>query len=173
MSDVAHHASEARPAEPKRIRVVRLESHWIQPLLQMLETVDRRLFHPHPFSREAIEPLIGSLDEYWLLLRDDVVVGYGMLRGWEQGYAIPSLGIAVAADCRGHGHGETLARFLHSRAVARGATRVRLTVEPDNYAAHGLYRKLGYAPESDGPWFMDLPRPPSSPGLPAAEASGS
>lgn len=138
---------------------VRLEAKWIQPLLEMLETVDGRLFHPHAFCREAVEPLVESRDEYWLLLKGGTVVGYGMLRGWEEGYAIPSLGIAVADGHRGQGHGERIMNFLHDRAGKRGAKRVRLTVEAENHAARALYRKLGYRQALDdpnGPWFLDL-----------------
>jgi ribosomal protein S18 acetylase RimI-like enzyme len=138
---------------------VRLDAKWIQRLLEMLDTVDRRLFHPHPFSSEAIQPLVQSRDEYWLLVKDEAVLGYGMLRGWEEGYAIPSLGIAVAARHRGHGHGERIMHFLHLRAYNRGAARIRLTVDAENQAACGLYRKFGYRPAADelaGAWFIDI-----------------
>ncbi|MFM7135852.1 MAG: GNAT family N-acetyltransferase [Planctomycetota bacterium] len=141
------------------LRFVRLETTWIQALVEMLETVDRRFFHPHPFSREAIEPLVDSRDEYWLLVKGEAVVGYGMLRGWEEGYAIPSLGIAVAASNRGQGHGERIMHFLHGRAARRRANQVRLTVEAENQPARALYYKLGYRQAADGPdapWFLSL-----------------
>ncbi len=138
---------------------VRLDTQWIQPLLEMLDTVDGRLFHPHPFSRESIEPLVESRDEYWLLVKEQTVVGYGMLRGWEEGYAIPSLGIAVSDSHQGRGHGKQIMRFLHDRAIKRGAARVRLTVAVDNLKAQALYRNLGYrqsASRPDGSWYLDL-----------------
>ncbi len=152
-------AGRDSPAGECGLQFVRLAEHWIQPLLRMLDTVDRRLFHPHPFSREAIKPLVQSQDEYWLLVKDEAVLGYGILRGWEEGYAIPSLGIAVAASHRGHGHGERIMHFLHLRACSRGAERVRLTVEAENQAACSLYRKLGYRQAAEGlpgAWFIDL-----------------
>lgn len=152
-------AGRGSTGRSRDLQFVRLDAKWIQPLLEMLETVDRRFFHPHAFCREALEPLAESRDEYWLLVKGEAVVGYGMLRGWEEGYAIPSLGIAVADSHRGQGHGERIMHFLHDLASKRGATRVRLTVEVENHAARGLYRKLGYRQPADGPagpWFLDL-----------------
>jgi len=74
----------------------------------------------------------------------NVVLAYGILRGWDEGYAIPSLGIAVHPDARGTALGELLMHFLHGAARQRGARRVRLKVYSDNLAARSLYAKLGY-----------------------------
>ncbi len=72
------------------------------------------------------------------------VLGYGMLRGWDDGWKIPSLGIALDPRIRGNGTGEMLMHFLHAAARRRGATKVRLKVYPDNRTAIALYKKLGY-----------------------------
>jgi ribosomal protein S18 acetylase RimI-like enzyme len=67
-----------------------------------------------------------------------------MLRGWDEGYEVPSLGIAVLASARGTGLGRTFMQFLHSAARLQGAPRVRLKVYPENAAAWRLYESLGY-----------------------------
>jgi ribosomal protein S18 acetylase RimI-like enzyme len=54
------------------------------------------------------------------------------------------LGIAVDPSAWGHGHGRMLMNFLHDAARERGATQVRLKVDPQNHRAVKLYRSLGY-----------------------------
>lgn len=67
-----------------------------------------------------------------------------MLRGWDEGFTIPSLWIAVDSTYQGKGIVELLMRFLHVASKLRGAPKIRLKVYPENTAAVGLYRKLGY-----------------------------
>jgi ribosomal protein S18 acetylase RimI-like enzyme len=107
---------------------------------------DERHFHPHPLTHEEAERLAGygGLDVYRVLTDEGRVVGYGMLRGWDEGYEVPSLGIAVHPEARGVGAGRLLMEHLHEAARERGATRVRLRVYPDNTAARHLYEELGY-----------------------------
>jgi ribosomal-protein-alanine N-acetyltransferase len=110
------------------------------------ESGEERRFHPHPFSPEAARERCSydGRDVYCVAFVGDLVLGYGMLRGWDEGYAIPSLGIAVHADARGMGLGRALMLYLHAEASRRGARRIRLKVYPDNAAAVSLYRSLGY-----------------------------
>ena len=107
---------------------------------------EEKRFHPHPFSPQAARErcsYVGN-DVYCIAVVGDDVLGYGMLRGWDRGYAIPSLGIAIHADARGTGLGRALMLYLHAEATRRGAERIRLKVYPDNAAAVSLYRSLGY-----------------------------
>ena len=69
--------------------------------------------------------------------------GYGMLRGWDAGFSVPSLGIYVIPRARGSGLAEELMRHLHNVA-AEAAPRVRLRVTPDNLPARALYERVGY-----------------------------
>lgn len=107
---------------------------------------DDRRFHPHPFTPEAATErcAYAGRDVYCVALAGGVVLGYGMLRGWDEGYAVPSLGIAIAPAARGIGLGRALMLYLHAEAARRGAPRIRLKVYPDNAHAVALYRSLGY-----------------------------
>jgi ribosomal protein S18 acetylase RimI-like enzyme len=67
-----------------------------------------------------------------------------MLRGWDEGFEVPSLGIATRSSVRGTGLGGLLVQFLHAAACRRGANRVILKVYKDNIPARRLYEKLGY-----------------------------
>lgn len=103
-------------------------------------------FHPHPFTLEeaAKRAAYRGQDLYYVVLCGIEVAGYGMLRGWDEGYSIPSLGIAIRADYRGHGLGRLLMDFLHHAARQKGASQVMLKVYPSNAVAVRLYEKVGY-----------------------------
>ena len=107
-------------------------------------------FHPHPFTAEEAERRTHyeGADLYYALIIDDEIAAYGMLRGWDEGYEVPSLGIAVDPRAQGKGYGRLMMTFLHSAARVRGARQIRLKVYPDNTRAVALYRSLGYKFES-------------------------
>lgn len=114
---------------------------------------DRLLFHPHTFDDQAARWIANyaGKDLYFGARRvgEERLAGYGMLRGWDAGYDMPSLGILIAEGARGEGLGKTLMLFLHEAARARGCTRIRLKVHPSNIVAVRLYEKLGYRFEGE------------------------
>lgn len=120
------------------------------PLRQFFEDLvaDRaeREFHPHPLTGAEATRIANYAgpDLYYSAVQGTRVLGYGLLRGWEQGYDVPSLGIALHPSARGTGLGRTFMHFLHAAARQRGARRVRLKVYAGNTLALGLYRSLGY-----------------------------
>jgi ribosomal-protein-alanine N-acetyltransferase len=107
-----------------------------------------RFFHPHPLTREFASALCArqsiSLDRYFITDYRGHVVGYSMLRGWDEGYDIPSFGGCTHPDLRGAGLGRLL--LAHAIAACRtaGARRLRLTVYKKNMRAVHLYRKFGF-----------------------------
>lgn len=108
---------------------------------------DSRMFHPHGFDDKELDRLVNyaGADLYYVMVHGSSVIGYGLLRGWDAGYAIPSLGIAIHPSCRRRGLGIAMMHFLHAAAAWRGATRIRLRVNQENFAAKALYEGLGYS----------------------------
>jgi ribosomal protein S18 acetylase RimI-like enzyme len=111
-----------------------------------------RVFHPHPFTPAEARrrARYSGLDEYHVGLRRNEVIAYGLLRGWDEGYDTPSLGIAVSPRSQRNGIGRRLMEHLHDVARARGATRVRLKVYRENTPAVRLYEAFGYSFEAKG-----------------------
>jgi ribosomal-protein-alanine N-acetyltransferase len=107
---------------------------------------DRRYFHPHPFTAEMAHSLChrSGRDVYCVLTEGAAVRGYAMLRGWDEGYDIPSLGMIISADSRGQGLAQLVMTLLHATAKRRGAKRVRLKVYASNAPALRLYQSFGY-----------------------------
>ena len=123
-------------------------THQLHAFLKGLQhSGDDKHFHPHSFDFSAVQRLCEEYcgrDLYYVLMVRGEVAGYGMLRGWDEGYAIPSLGIALSAAIRGKGLGTCFMHFLHAAARLNGAERVRLKVYRNNIGARRLYSKLGY-----------------------------
>jgi ribosomal protein S18 acetylase RimI-like enzyme len=120
-----------------------------EPLARFFESLgdaDTRFFHPHPFTAEQARTLCREQrkDLYFVLVEGPTVLGYAMLRGWDEGYEIPSLGIIVGPQARGQRLGRLMMDLLHASAARQGAKRIRLKVYPDNLPAVKLYQACGY-----------------------------
>jgi ribosomal-protein-alanine N-acetyltransferase len=137
------------------LEVVRLAPEWQEGLQQFFQDLkaggDDVFFSPHPADAESIRRIAAhdGKDLYYLLVEQGKVLGYGLLRGWDEGYQIPSLGLAIHQSARGHGLGKMLMDILHRLAFRRGANKVRLRVLANNERALNLYKNLGYAFEED------------------------
>jgi ribosomal-protein-alanine N-acetyltransferase len=105
-------------------------------------------FHPHPFTpamaRRIAERDGIVKDQYFVAMLDGRVAGYGMLRGWDEGYEIPSFGVGVAITDRGRGIGRRLLRYAISTARERGARTLMLKVHPSNVNARHIYETEGF-----------------------------
>jgi len=106
-------------------------------------------FTPHAFSREAITEIVdeSKLDLYYVVLYEGKVIGYGMLRGMDEGYNVPSLGIGIDKEFYGTGVATTLMEFLEATSILRGYKKMRLRVYKENPRAFYFYTKLGYTYE--------------------------
>lgn len=108
-------------------------------------------FHPHPFTREQAEWVCardsGLRDLYFVANEDDSpdIVGYAMLRGWDEGYEVPAFGVCVRPDKQGRRLGRMLLEHAVDAAKAAGAARVMLKVHRDNASARRLYQSAGFA----------------------------
>lgn len=135
---------------------VKLTPAWVKPLGLFLRDLedngDAQFFSPHPSSDAAINALVRSADKdlYCLLVEGKRVLGYGLLRGWDEGYEIPSLGLAIHPSARGSGLGKLVMHFLHVSAFRKGARKIRLRVRKSNRQAVELYEGLGYVLEEEG-----------------------
>jgi ribosomal protein S18 acetylase RimI-like enzyme len=104
-------------------------------------------FRPHPLTKEFANSLCDSATkDYYVLLLDMPmqICGYAMLRGWDEGWLTPSLGIYISPHSRSSGASSLLMDHLHHEARERGATTVRLKVDKKNHKAIALYQRMNY-----------------------------
>ena len=68
-----------------------------------------------------------------------------MLRGWDEGYEVPSLGLCVRPGYQGKGLGPALTYHLLATARLKGARKMILKVKRDNPTAIAMYAQIGFA----------------------------
>lgn len=84
-------------------------------------------------------------DRYWGFWQERRLIGFFMLRGFDDGFARPSFGVYIASDVAGQG--------LASRALAEaidwcnrhGVKALMLKVHPDNTPALQAYLRAGFS----------------------------
>jgi len=108
-----------------------------------------RFFHPHPFTREFAAELCARAamrkDRYYVACIKGTIISYMILRGWDEGYAVPSFGVCTHPDLREVGLGQTLLARAVEESISAGADKLRLTVFKNNERAVHVYRKFGFA----------------------------
>ena len=105
-------------------------------------------FRPHPLTAEEARSLCrkaGTIrDGYFVAEYAGRIAGYSMLRGWDEGYEVPSWGGAVHPSLRDAGIGKRLLLHAVSESISRGAPKMRLTVYKTNARGVHVYGKIGF-----------------------------
>jgi GNAT superfamily N-acetyltransferase len=103
-------------------------------------------FTPFAFDRDTLERLIAACRrDYWIgVWGPRGLVGFFMLRGFDEGYETPAYGVAVDAAARGLGIGRLT--LVASKTLCRliGVARIMLKVHPENGIARRLYESEGF-----------------------------
>jgi len=83
-------------------------------------------------------------DKYYFYTEELSILGFSMLRGWEEGFDIPSFGVFVDKDWQGKGIGNKITRETIEECLKLGCDKVRLSVYLSNKPAYSLYKKFGF-----------------------------
>lgn len=135
---------------PGSVEITRLQPPHSELLSELFERIRvdpaSTFFHPHEFTVSEAYRIcnLAGQDHYLALRVDEQFLAYGMLRGWDEGFATPTLGIYVSPALRGTGAARVMMEFMHLDARLAGASRIRLKVYSSNVPAHRLYISLGY-----------------------------
>ena len=141
------------------LQIIKLNPEVTEKISDFFETIEPEKFYPHGFSHEDAYRLCNytGKDLYYVITNDEDIVGYGLVRGWDEGFEVPSLGIYVSEKYRGKGIARMFMSFLHLSAKLKGAKQMRLKVYKDNLKAICLYTSLGYAfKEHDDDQFVGV-----------------
>lgn len=109
-------------------------------------------FNPFPLTDESARRIACNReqDRFYIARFHRELVGFGMLRGFQAGYALPSLGILIGVPYQGRGFGRRLIEEVVRATSMLGCDGVRLSVYNWNRRAIRLYESLGFVAEADG-----------------------
>ena len=130
------------------IRMVRTSDY--EDLARFFEENNRpeiaKYFHPFPFTSQTAHNIActSHIDRYYIAICNGCIVGLGMLRGWDEGFALPSFGVFVDYRHHGLGLGKQLTEFAIQEARNLECPTVRLSVYASNKHAMCLYDALGF-----------------------------
>lgn len=105
-----------------------------------------RFFRPFDFDTDTIANVLASQRQdvlmglYW----QSQMVGFFMLRGWNEGYDVPAFGILIDENYRGCGLEMLSLETAKIICKLRGATRLMIKMHPDNISSKGVARKTGF-----------------------------
>jgi RimJ/RimL family protein N-acetyltransferase len=105
-----------------------------------------RFFTPFPLTRKTARWIACEehQDKYYFGIVDEAVIGFSMLRGWEEGYSIPSFGMFIDNAKHGLGYGKQLLDLTIDAASQLGCAQVRLSVRLGNQPAYRIYKSRGF-----------------------------
>jgi len=83
-------------------------------------------------------------DRYFAMYEGEMIVCFGMLRGWDEGYEVPTFGLTADHRSNGRGHGWRMWRWAIGLARDLGAKKLRITTDLKNAIILGMAAKLGF-----------------------------
>ncbi|MGH9903498.1 MAG: GNAT family N-acetyltransferase [Pyrinomonadaceae bacterium] len=105
-----------------------------------------RYFTPFAFDRETVSRTLARRDQdvftgfYWR----SRLVGFFMLRGWDEGYDVPAYGVLVDEQFGGYGLATVSLRMAKAVCKLSGAPRIMLKVHPANERARRIFERAGF-----------------------------
>ena len=107
-------------------------------------------FHPHLFTPEMAHHIANNRGIDWyagVFLKSDqreTIIAYGMLRGWDEGFKIPSFGVCVLQDFQGIGIGHLMMNLTIINARLCNSPAILVKVFPENHAAVKFFQQIGF-----------------------------
>jgi ribosomal-protein-alanine N-acetyltransferase len=130
------------------MEIINFEIKYIELFLEFINRNEKDLFffHPHNMEYNTIKSILtnNKNDKYKIVLFENKIIGYGILRGWDEGFEIPSLGIIIDKDYRGLGLSKLLINYLEFIAKISKSEKIRIVVHKNNLVAYNLYKKMNY-----------------------------
>jgi ribosomal protein S18 acetylase RimI-like enzyme len=121
-----------------------------------------RYFHPFQLCRLSAYLIACTehLDKYYVAIKGERIIGLCMLRGWDEGFNIPSFGVLVDFRFQGVALGKKMTEFSVAEAKQIGCPAIRLSVYASNIRGKRLYENLGFTEISREPvsvgWEQDV-----------------
>ena len=108
-----------------------------------------KYFVPFTFDSDTIYRILDNLkkDSFWGIFVVDKLVGFYMLRGFDEGYDIPSYGVWISKEYSNKGLSKFTLQHASSYCKINQIKKIMLKVHPGNTAAKTTYENFGFHQE--------------------------
>jgi len=103
-------------------------------------------FTPFEFSVDSIKRILSSvvMDKYFGIFLRNKLIGFYMLRGFDDGYKIPAYGVWISSKYSNKGLSKLTLYHAFSFCMINNIKTLMLKVHPENKIAKELYESLGF-----------------------------
>ncbi|MEI7770626.1 MAG: GNAT family N-acetyltransferase [Chloroflexales bacterium] len=115
-------------------------------------------FQPFPFDEATLRRILERRREdlYYGVIWAGQPAGLSMLRGFDQGYRVPSYGVWIAPAFSRRGLGRATLQHAVETCRARGCAQLMLKVHPLNTRARQMYERFGFVQAGVDPHNQNL-----------------
>ena len=105
-----------------------------------------KYFTPFSFEEDSIKKIINDAvnDKYFGIFINDELVGFYMLRGFDEGFEVPSYGIWISDKFSGLGLSKLTLQHAITFCKLNGLKKIMLKVHPENTIAKNIYENFGF-----------------------------
>ncbi len=134
---------------PKTLEIKKLTIDHTKELADLLQSADEdysQYFIPFAFDDETILRILSNAikDQYYGIFAENNLVGFYMLRGFDEGYDIPSYGVWIAKDFSSKGISKLTLQHAITFCKINNIKKIILKVHPDNIIAKNIYESFGF-----------------------------
>ena len=131
------------------LEIKRLNGNHSEELTNLLQNSTQQYsqyFIPFPFDLEAISGILSKAikDQIYGIYVEDNLAGFYMLRGFDEGYSVPSYGVWISEKYSNKGLSTFTLQHAISFCKLNSIKKIMLKVHPDNIAAKHIYEKYGF-----------------------------
>lgn len=124
-------------------------AHELTDLLTLEENEYSKYFIPFNFDFLTIKKILSKKkeDKFFGLFIDESLIGFYMLRGFDEGYEIPSYGVWISKKYSAKGLSKLTLQHALSFCKINGIQKLLLKVHPENKIAKTTYENFGFIKE--------------------------
>ena len=108
-----------------------------------------KYFAPFSFEEDSIKKIINNAvnDKYFGIFINDDIVGFYMLRGFDEGFEVPSYGVWISDRFSGLGLSMLTLQHAITFCKINNIKKIMLKVHPENIIAKSIYETFGFKQE--------------------------
>ena len=133
----------------KNVEIKELQSDQASTLSALILNTPKdhtKYFTPFSFEEDSIKKIINNAvnDKYFGIFINDELVGFYILRGFDEGFEVPSYGVWISDKFSGLGLSKLTLQHAITFCKVNGFKKIMLKVHPENIIAKNIYETFGF-----------------------------